>query len=71
MATPVGNMTGMPNRTLRSSGAVTPTASPQGQPHRKPHSSTGMCMGQSIAPISGIWPVMKGSASAMARYSAA
>ena len=56
---------------LKSPGAINPTARPQGQPHKKPHSSAGICIGHSMEPISGIWPVIKGRTIAMARKSAA
>ena len=64
MATQTG---GMPKIIERSSGEIKPTASPHGQPHMKPHSSAGRCMGQSMEPISGIWPVKNGRTIARAR----
>ena len=70
MATAVGNISGMPKSTERRSGEMNPTASPHGQPQTKPHSSAGMCIGQSMEPICGICPVKNGRTSAMARYSA-
>ena len=51
-------------------GAIMPTASPHGQPHTMPHRNTGMCMGLSILPMVGIWPVRNGSTNANARNSA-
>ena len=54
MATAAGNSAGMPKTTERSRGAINPIASPQGQPHIKPHKRAGICMGQSMEPISGI-----------------
>ena len=54
-------MGGNPNNTERKRGATNPTASPQGQPQIKPHSKAGICIGQSMEPISGICPVIKGS----------
>ena len=70
MATAAGNIVGMPKSAERSSGAIKPTASPHGQPQTKPHSSAGMCIGQSMEPICGICPVKNGRTSAIARYSA-
>ena len=67
MATQTG---GMPKIIERSSGEIKPTASPHGQPHMKPHSSAGRCMGQSMEPISGIWPIKNGRTIAKARKSA-
>ena len=64
-------MTGMPNSMDRSSGAVNPTTIPHSQPHINPHRKTGICIGLSACPISGILPVMNGSTMAIARYSAA
>jgi len=55
MHTAVGNMGGMPRVRERSRGAIKPTASPHGHPQIKPHNNTGMCIGQSMAPICGIW----------------
>ena len=70
METAVGNMGGMPNIMERMMGAIMPTASPHGQPHTMPHRNTGMCMGLSILPMVGIWPVRNGSTNANARNSA-
>lgn len=58
--TAVGKNGGIPRVRERNKGAIKPTASPQGQPQTKPHSSTGICKGQSFEPISGICPVRKG-----------
>ena len=60
MAMAVGNMGGAVRTALRSRGRRKPTAKPYFQPQRRPHSSTGRCMGQSMFPIWGICPVKKG-----------
>lgn len=60
----VGNIGGIPKIAERSKGAINPTASPQGAPQKNPHRITGMCIGQSIDPICGTWPVKKGSTNA-------
>ena len=67
----MGNIGGMPNSTERSSGATKPTASPQGPPSTKPHSRMGKCMGHSMLPTCGTWPVTMGSRKASARNNAA
>lgn len=54
----------------RKTGAIKPTASPHGQPQTKPQRRTGICMGQSIEPISGICPVRKGKTYAKAKKKA-
>ena len=66
-----GNIGGIPNSTERSSGATKPTARPQGPPSTKPHSRMGKCMGQSMLPTWGTWPVIMGSTKASARNRAA
>ena len=63
-------MGGIPNNMERMMGAIMPTARPHGQPHTMPHRNTGMCMGLSILPMVGIWPVRNGSTNASARNSA-
>ena len=45
---------GMPKSIKRRSGAIAPTAAAYAGPQMKPHSSTGMCIGLSMLPISGI-----------------
>ena len=60
-------MPGIPFSRELSSGAVNPTASPQGQPHRKPHSRTGICIRFRVFPISGISPGTLGIRTARAR----
>ena len=59
MATTVGNMGGIPNKTLRSSGGLSPTKRPNGPPITKPASKTGRCMGKR-APKAGTCAVRKG-----------
>ena len=54
MAVAVGNRRGIPKRRERRMGAMAPTARPHTGPQRKPHRSTGMCMGNSLLPIWGI-----------------
>ena len=66
----IGKKIGTPRETERSKGAIKPTASPQGQPQIKPQSKTGICIGQSIEPISGICPVTKGRTHARAKNNA-
>ena len=51
-------------------GAAAPTARAYTGPHRKPHSSTGRCMGDRALPICGICPVRKGSTMHRARQTA-
>ena len=41
-------------------GAKNPTIQPYFHPHIYEHRRTGMCIGKSIEPIPGIWPVKKG-----------
>ena len=67
----MGNMGGMPNSTDRTSGAMKPTARPHGPPSTKPHSRMGKCIGHSMLPTCGTWPVIMGSTKASARNSAA
>ena len=67
----MGNMGGMPNSTDRTSGAIKPTARPHGPPSTKPHSRMGKCIGHSMLPTCGTWPVIMGSTKASARNSAA
>ena len=67
IATAVGYSFGVVNSILRSRGRIKPTPRPHCQPQMSPHSSTGMCIGNSIFPIWGICPVKKGSTSPMAR----
>ena len=55
-----GNIGGIPKIRERRIGATNPTANPHGPPQKKPHNNTGMCIGQSIEPISGICPVKNG-----------
>ena len=50
----------MPNSTLRTSGSRKPTARPYCQPRIRPQISTGMCIGRSIFPTAGIWPMKSG-----------
>ena len=57
----------MENSAERSSGHKKPISSPQGPPTIMPHSSTGMCIGKSMEPISGICPVKNGSTRPRAR----
>ena len=71
MATAVGKMAGELKRTERSTGAMAPTRAAHHGPHRKPASSTGMCMGHRVLPIWGIWPVRKGSSRHRDRLTAA
>ena len=71
MAMAMGYSGGIPNSTERSSGARKPRARPQGPPSTKPASSTGKCMGQSMLPTWGTWPVIMGRTKASARNSAA
>ena len=66
-----GYIGGIPNRTERSSGATKPTAAPYCQPQTRPHKSTGICIGSSMLPICGIWPVSMGSTRHSAKNSAA
>ena len=63
----VGNIGGIPNSPERKSGATRPTKSPHGAPQKNPHSNTGICIGQSIAPICGICPVKNGMTNANAK----
>ena len=67
----MGNIGGMPNSTDRTSGAMKPTARPHGPPSTKPHSRMGKCIGHSMLPTCGTWPVIMGSTKASARNSAA
>ena len=67
----MGYRGGIPNSTERSSGAIKPRTRPHGPPSTKPASSTGKCMGQSMLPIWGTWPVIMGRTKASARNSAA
>jgi hypothetical protein len=60
MAMAVGNMGGIVKSRLLKSGVINPTSKPEGHPHTKPHRRTGRCMGKSILPIWGIWPVKLG-----------
>ena len=57
--------------TERSSGSTKPTTAPYCQPQTRPHKSTGMCIGSSMLPICGIWPVSMGSTRHSAKKSAA
>ena len=57
----MGSIGGIPKSTERSSGAAKPTARPQGPPSTKPQSRMGKCIGQSILPTCGRWPVTMGS----------
>ena len=52
-------------------GATKPTTAPYCQPQTRPHKSTGMCIGSSMLPIFGIWPVSMGSTRHSAKKSAA
>ena len=47
-------MPGIPVSRLDSTGPKMPHKSPKGQPHTKPHKSTGRCMGDSRVPAFGI-----------------
>ena len=67
MQSAVGNMYGIPMVKERRIGAINPTANPQGAPQKKPHSNTGICIGQSIDPICGICPVKNGITNAIAK----
>ena len=67
----MGYSGGIPKSTERSSGAAKPTARPHGPPSTKPQSRMGKCMGQSILPTCGTWPVTMGRTKARARKSAA
>ena len=62
---------GMEKRAKRSSGVIRPTARPYFQPQINPQRRTGMCIGNSLFPISRICPVRNGSISPSARKSAA
>ena len=62
-----GNIGGIPNTNERKIGAIKPTLSPIGAPQKNPHNSTGICIGQSIAPICGICPVKNGITNAIAK----
>ena len=61
----------MPNSAKRSSGSTKPISAPYCQPQTSPQSSTGRCIGSSMLPIWGIWPVKKGSTRPAAKNSAA
>ena len=68
---PSSKMTiGQPQSTELSRGAVMPAAIPHGHPQIKPQSRTGICIGHSAEPISGIRPVIKGRTRAIARNNA-
>jgi hypothetical protein len=67
MQNAVGNIGGIPSVKERRSGAINPTKSPHGAPQKNPQSKTGICIGQSIEPICGIWPVKKGITNASAK----
>ena len=56
---------------LASMVIAKPTARPHGPPSTKPQSRMGKCIGQSILPTCGRWPVTMGSTKASARKSAA
>jgi hypothetical protein len=71
MATAVGNMGGMPNSRLLSTGVISPTTSPVGPPKMNPQSRTGMCMGKRRAPKAGICAVKKGISRPKAKKKAA
>jgi hypothetical protein len=72
MQTAVGNIGGNPPViSERKTGATAPTVKPHCQPQINPQSNTGICIGQSIEPISGICPVRKGKTYAIAKNKAA
>ena len=47
--------------TLLNIGVIIPTINPYFHPHTNPQINTGICIGQSIEPISGICPVKNGN----------
>lgn len=53
-------MGGIPVITERSSGDTKPVTAPKKGPQMNPARSTGRCIGQSIPPTAGIWPVKNG-----------
>ena len=71
IAIPVGIRGGIPNTKNLRIGAIKPTSRPYGHPHKKPHKSTGICMGHNAFPNCGICPVKKGNTIASARHTAA
>ncbi len=56
--------------TCLSNGAKTPIRAAHHGPHKYPANNTGICIGESILPICGIWPVKNGSNMQSAKHMA-